>query len=69
MAGILESQLSLEETLREAIRGSGLSENALAREAGVPQPVIWRFMRGKATMRLPNVERLMVYFDIEVRRR
>jgi plasmid maintenance system antidote protein VapI len=49
--------MSLSSELREKIRETGLSANELARQSGVPQPTITRFLNGQDIM-LTTVEKL-----------
>jgi plasmid maintenance system antidote protein VapI len=45
--------LPLVDAIREAIRGCGLSMNALARLCAVSQPQLSRFVNGERTLTLP----------------
>jgi hypothetical protein len=56
----------LADTLRAAIRNSGQSANAIARETGVPQPTITRFLAG-ADMKLATAEIIASYLGLELR--
>jgi transcriptional regulator with XRE-family HTH domain len=46
-------ELPLVESLREAIRNSGMSISELGRKAGVSQPQLSRFLNGERTLTLP----------------
>lgn len=56
----------LAETLRNAIRKSGESANALAQATGVPQPTITRFLAG-ADMKLETASKIAVYLGLELK--
>ncbi len=56
-AGILVTMKTVSEQLREAIKGSGLSQAELSRAAGVPESGLSRFMDGQE-LRIGNVDRL-----------
>jgi plasmid maintenance system antidote protein VapI len=58
--------MAISEQLREAIRASGLSANALARGCGVPQPMLTRFING-LDVRLATADKLAAYFGLELR--
>ena len=47
-----EQPLGIEEVLRQAIAGCGMSLNQLARETGVHQAQLSRFVRGTRTLTL-----------------
>jgi predicted transcriptional regulator len=53
-------------TLIEAREAAGTTITAMAREAGVPQPVLYRFWKGEQTLNLTTAEKLMDYFDLEL---
>jgi len=48
----------MSETIREAIRASGLAEIEIARRASTTAGQINRFMRGERTLTLPIAERV-----------
>ena len=52
--------------LRTAIRKSGKSANVLAKESGIPQPTITRFLAG-GEMRSNTIDKLAAYFGLELR--
>lgn len=56
----------LADSLRDAIRKSGISATALAEETGVPQPTITRFLAG-ADMKLETAGRLAAYLGMELK--
>jgi hypothetical protein len=57
------------EHLKQLIHDSGLSLLALGREAGIAQPILWRFMAGERDLTLRTVEKLVNYFDLELKPR
>jgi plasmid maintenance system antidote protein VapI len=60
---------TLADTLRRAILASGLSVTALAREAGIAQPVLHRFMSRERDLTLRVADRLVAYLELELRPR
>lgn len=56
----------LAEILRGAIRKSGLSANQLAKETGVDQTTISRFLRGK-DMGLERASKIAAYLGLELK--
>lgn len=57
---------TLEETLKTAILCSGMSVNAIARESGVPQPSLWRFLNRRQDLALSSVQKLITHFGIKI---
>lgn len=55
----------LSDQLRQMIADSGKSVNAIARESGIPQPMLARFTAGW-DMRLATAEKLAAYFGLEL---
>jgi plasmid maintenance system antidote protein VapI len=60
-------KLTMAETLRKAIQDSGETVAALARGAGIAQPVLHRFAKGERDLTLDTAERLARYFNLELR--
>ncbi|HEV3255733.1 MAG TPA: helix-turn-helix transcriptional regulator [Gemmataceae bacterium] len=60
---------TLAEALRQRIKGCGLSVAALSRKADIPQPCLHTFARGEQGLSLKNAEKLVAYFDLELRPR
>lgn len=58
--------MAVSDQLREAIRSSGKSANVVARESGVPQPTITRFLNG-ADMKGSTIDKLAAHFCLELR--
>jgi predicted transcriptional regulator len=54
---------AIDDTLRKAIKTCGLSANELARETGVPQPTITRFLAG-ADMRISTAAKIATYLEL-----
>jgi transcriptional regulator with XRE-family HTH domain len=48
----------LSDEIRDAVEGSGLSRYRIARELGVAESTISRFMSGKGGLSLENIDRL-----------
>jgi transcriptional regulator with XRE-family HTH domain len=61
-------QLSMTDAIKSAIRDSGLSLNALARETGVQVSSLSRFMRGEQDLVFGAVENLAAVLGLELRR-
>lgn len=57
--------MKMGDQLRAAIRESGKSANALARECGLSQPTITLFLNGK-DIRLDTAQVLVEYFNLEL---
>jgi plasmid maintenance system antidote protein VapI len=57
------------ETLRTLIAASGKSTTAIARESGIPQPVLHRFIAGERTITIDTADKLLAYFHLELVRR
>ena len=53
--------------LRKAIEDSELSVTAIARAAGIPQPVLHRFYTGERDLTLTTADKLIEYFGLELR--
>jgi plasmid maintenance system antidote protein VapI len=60
---------TMPDVLRRAVRESGRSVNAVAKAAGVAQPVLYRFMTGERDLTLDTAQRLADYFGLELRAR
>src|SRR5262245_39063489 len=56
----------LAEQLRQAVRACGLSLNQLARETGLHQAQLSRFLRGERSMRLEAAEKLCEYLGLRL---
>jgi plasmid maintenance system antidote protein VapI len=50
--------------LRQAVRDAGLSVNAVATAAGIPQPVLHRFMSGERDLTLRTAQKLADYLGL-----
>ena len=57
---------SLVDELREAIRNCGETEYRVAKESGVPQPVVSRFMREERGVSLETAAKLCQYLGIHL---
>jgi hypothetical protein len=66
----MNTKMRVEDLLREAVLTSGLPLDTVARRAGLSQPLLWRFCKVRgAGINLRNAEKLMILFDLEVRKR
>jgi len=61
-------QKSLADQLRDAIRGCEWSLNSIARETGIPQPNLYRFMQGKCDVSLSTADKIARYFGMRLTR-
>lgn len=59
--------MSLADTLKEAIRKTGLSGYRVALDAGVPEPVVSRFLRSERGITLDTAGKLADYLGLELR--
>jgi hypothetical protein len=57
--------MSLTEVFRSAIRDSGKSVNAIAKESGVAQPMLTRFLNGQ-DLRLSTADKMAAYFKLSL---
>jgi len=62
-----QSRRTLSETIKTAVTQSRLSVNGLAKRAGVPQPVLHRFVTGETSVTLATADRLCAYLGLELR--
>lgn len=60
------TRTTIADQLKNAIRESGKTVNALAVEAGVPQPVLHRFVKGERDLTLTTVQKLADYFGLRL---
>ena len=58
----------LSETLRQAVRDSGLSLYRIAAETGLDLDVLSRFMKHQARMRIDHADRLAAFLGLELRK-
>jgi transcriptional regulator with XRE-family HTH domain len=59
----------LTEGLRAAIEASGLTRYRIAKETGVPETSLMRFMRGETSLRLDKADALAKYLGLELVKR
>ena len=57
---------ALSEQLRQMILDSGLSVYRVAKDSGVPQPVLHRFVAGERDIYLETADRLTAYFGVKL---
>jgi plasmid maintenance system antidote protein VapI len=53
--------------IKRLIDASGLSIYKLAKESGIPQPVLQRFVSGERDIKLSTADKLAVYFRLTLR--
>lgn len=56
------------ETLRNALRQCSVSQNQIARDTRIPQPVLSRFISGERSLKLETIAVLLDYLGFEMRR-
>ena len=57
----------LAKQIKELVENSGLTTNALAVAAGVPQPVLYRFLTGgQENLRLDTIDKLCEFFQVRL---
>ena len=59
-------QKSLADQLRAAIDGCEWSLNSIARETGIPQPNLHRFLAGKYDVSLATADKIAKYFGMRL---
>ena len=59
-----QKKTTLAEQLRAALADSGLSHYRIAKETGVSQPIITRFVNGTRGLSLETADRLAAYFGM-----
>jgi plasmid maintenance system antidote protein VapI len=57
------------EILRKEIEDSGQTQAAIGRGTGIAQPVLHRFVRGERDLTLRTADKLVAYFNLELRQK
>jgi len=57
---------TIADQLRQAIEDSGQSVYAIAKAAGIAQPVLHRFYTGERDLTLSTADKLIEYFGLEL---
>ncbi|MDA1056011.1 MAG: helix-turn-helix transcriptional regulator [Planctomycetota bacterium] len=57
---------TIADQLRQAIEDSGESVYAIAKAAGIAQPVLHRFAAGERDLTLTTADKLLEYFGLEL---
>jgi len=60
---------TLEETIKQLLAATGESVNSLAKQSGVSQPVLHRFLSGQRGLKLDTAEKLCVFLGLELKKR
>ena len=60
-------RMPVADQLRELINDTGLSVYAVAKGAGIAQPVLHRFCTGERDLTLTTADKLIAYFDLELK--
>jgi plasmid maintenance system antidote protein VapI len=58
--------MTMTDTLKAAVRKSGLSLYAIAASSGVKRPSLSKFMSGQQSLRLDMADKLAAYFKLEL---
>jgi transcriptional regulator with XRE-family HTH domain len=61
-----KSKPTITEVLRAAIEKSGLTRYRIAKETGIPESNLRRFIQGEMSVRLDNADRLAAYFGLRL---
>ena len=59
--------MSVLDSIREAIRKSGKSRYAIAKETGIDEGQLSKFMRGKAGLSLANLEAILETINLQLK--
>jgi plasmid maintenance system antidote protein VapI len=62
-----KAQPSLADQLRTVMKKSRMTTNAVAVAAGIPQPVLHRFVTGERDLTLETADKLARYFKLRLR--
>lgn len=60
----MSTNLTITETLRKAMRDSGLPHLTISEATGVPRPSVIRFLRGEQSIRLDLADKLAEHFGL-----
>jgi len=60
--------MALQDQLRQAVRDSGLSVSAVARGAGIAQPILHRFVAGERDLTLETASKVAAFFRMRLTR-
>jgi plasmid maintenance system antidote protein VapI len=66
---LMASKKLISEVLRASIKGDGRTVTQIASDAGVPQPVLSRFVRGERGITLKIADRVAVVLGLELKPR
>jgi transcriptional regulator with XRE-family HTH domain len=61
-----KSKPTITEVLRAVIEKSGLTRYRIAKETGIPESNLRRFVQGEMSVRLDNADRLAAYFGLRL---
>jgi transcriptional regulator with XRE-family HTH domain len=61
-------KLKLIEALKQAIKASGESQNAIAKACGLDQPNINAFMHGKRSISLESAEKIALHLGLTLKK-
>jgi plasmid maintenance system antidote protein VapI len=65
----MDNKPTLAAVLRQAIRASGQSQNAISYATQVPAPAISRFLNGRRDLTLSTADKLAAHLGLELRPR
>ena len=61
-------ELTMGETLRQAVRDSGQTLYRVAKDSGVPYATLYRFMSGERDIYLETADKLRAYLGLQLAR-
>lgn len=61
-----KQKLSMADVLKTAIEESGLTRYRIAKDTGIPETSLMRFMRGETSLRLDKADVLAAYLGLEL---
>jgi hypothetical protein len=63
---MVESKPTISDVLRDAIERSGLTHYRIAKDSGIPESNLRRFIRGEMSVRLDKADRLAAYLGLRL---
>lgn len=58
--------MGISETIEKAIKESGISQYKICRDTGIEKSTLSRFMTHQQELRMPNLEKLLIYFGYQL---
>jgi transcriptional regulator with XRE-family HTH domain len=63
---MVKSKPTISDVLRDAIEQSGLTRYRIAKDSGIPESNLRRFIRGEMSIRLDKADRLAAYLGLRL---